>query len=271
MFSADAYSLRGYWALGRAAVLEFLAYRTNLVVEFLSYPMAFLGYFFFIQGLFLSGHGPQQYPLPQLLTYFALGWLLRMVFNQGMDLTMSSLIATGQIAQELVRPLDLHLMMMSRFTGLGVGRLVFYALPGLVLLTFLFGPWFVWRPRTLPVFLLFLGVAFWLSFELQFLIGLLAFFLTINYQISWTLDMLIRLASGLIIPLDLYPALVSRFLDILPFKYLYFIPLQVYLGGPCNGDLFFALLGGVAWATTLWGLNHLILYRALRQMAILGS
>lgn len=264
-------SFKSYGALGRAAVLEFLTYRANLVVEFLSYPLAFLGYFFFIQGLFLAGHGPQGYPLPQLLTYFALGWLLRMVFHQGVDLTMSSLVATGQIAQELIRPLDLRLMMVSRFTGLGAARLVCYALPGLALLALLFGPHLVWRPESLPAFVLFLGLAFWLSFELQFLIGLLAFFFTMNYQISWTLDLLIRLASGLIVPLDLYPAVISWFLEILPFKYLYFLPLQVYLGGPGAADLSLRFLLGLAWGLALWGLNRLVLQQAMKQLAILGS
>jgi ABC-2 type transport system permease protein len=111
----------------------------------------------------------------------------------------------------------------------------------------------------------------WLSFELQFFIGLLAFYLTMNYQISWTLDLLIRLASGLIIPLDLYPGVVVGALEVLPFQYLYFLPLQVYLGTAAGGDLPWRLLGGLAWAGTLWGLNRLVLARALRQLAVLGS
>ncbi len=271
MSSGDGPGLRGYLALGRAAVLEFLAYRANLVVEFLGYPLAFLGYFFFIQGLSLSGHGPQGYPLPQLMTYFSLGWLLRMIFNQGIDLSIGGMIASGQIAQELVKPLDLHLMMVSRFAGMGAARLFCYSLPALALLILIFGPFLVWRPENLPAFVLFLGVGCWLSFELQFLIGLLAFYLTMNYQISWTLDMLIRLASGLIIPLDLYPALVTRTLEVLPFQYLYFIPLQVYLGAPGAVDPVWRLLGGMAWGLALWGLNRMVLARALRQLAVLGS
>lgn len=271
MSSGEGTGLGGYVALGRAAVREFLAYRSHLVVEFLSYPLAFLGYFFFIQGLFLAGHGPHGYSLPQLLTYFCLAWLLRMVINQGIDLTMSSLMVTGQIAQELIKPLDLHLMMLCRFAGLGAARLCCYSLPGLVLLTLFFGSHLIWRPENLPAFGLFLGLACWLGFELQFLIGLSAFYFTMNYQISWTLDLLIRLASGLIIPLDLYPALITWLLDLLPFKYLYFIPLQVYLGGPGTGDLPFRFLVGVTWTVGLWGVNRWILHRALRQLAILGS
>jgi ABC-2 type transport system permease protein len=271
MFSAKISRATGYLALGRVAVLEFLAYRANLVVEFLSYPLAFLGYFFFLHGLFLFGHGPQNYPLPELLTYFSLGWMLRMIFHQGVDLSLSSMIATGQIAQELLRPLDLRLMMATRFASLGAARLLGYALPSLALLALLFSPFLVWLPENLLGFVIFLAVGFWLSFELQFLIGVLAFYVTMNYQISWTLDLLIRLASGLIIPLDLYPPWVARSLDILPFKYLYFIPLKVYLGRLPASDLILALLVGLAWWLALWALNRLLLHRALKQLAILGS
>ena len=271
MSSVRDRALPGYFSLWRASFLEVLAYRASVAVEFCTYPLAFLGYFFFIQGLFQAGHGPPAYSLSHLLTYFSLAWLLRMILNQGLDVTMSSMIANGQVVHELLKPLDFHLLMLSCFLGKGCARLFFFSLPALGLLFLIFGHQLQFQSSGWPGFLLFLVVGFWISFELQFFIGALAFYLTMNYQISWTLDMLIRLASGLIIPLNLFPAGVARLLECLPFQYLYFVPIQAFLSPLPAGELAWRFLLGLFWAGTLWLANRVLLARALRHLMVFGG
>lgn len=261
----------GYLSLIRTSFLEFLAYRGDVVLEFFTYPLAFLGYFFFIRALAQVGKGPVEYTLPQLMTYYSLGLLLRMILNQGLDVAMSGKVASGDIMHELLKPLDFHVSMLTRFVGKGLARLLFYSMPALGLLTLCFGNVLQGQGGAFLWFLLFFAIGFWISFELQFLIGSLAFYITMNYQISWTLDMVIRLVSGLIIPLNLFPEAIARGLGYLPFQYLYFIPIQTFLAGAHPGELFGRFLGGALWGGALLFLNRLILARALRQLTIFGS
>ena len=60
-------------------------------------------------------------------------------------------------------------------------------------------------PANPLVFCLAAATGFLILFELQMFIGALSFFTTLNFQMSWTLDMLMRLLAGLVVPLSLLP------------------------------------------------------------------
>ena len=126
-----------------AAIKETLCYPADVVIEFVSYPLAFMGYFFFV--LAMSAHGgtigggaPARRS-PALITYFSIAWMLRMIVDQGVDGDVAAEVQSGDVALALVRPLPLAGFFFARFVGLGLARLVYYGVPAWLLLTLLFG------------------------------------------------------------------------------------------------------------------------------------
>ncbi|NJL07327.1 MAG: hypothetical protein HC900_02990 [Methylacidiphilales bacterium] len=262
------------YMVGRAAIKETLCYPADVVIEFVSYPLAFMGYFFFILAMAEHGGalgGEAGVSVSALITYFSIAWMLRMVVDQGVDGDVAAEVQSGDVALALVRPMPLSGFFFARFVGLGLARLVYYGVPAWLLLTLLFGDEIRFEPARLVWFLPYALIAFRMAFEIQFALGLVSFFTFVNQQVSWSFDMLVRLASGLIVPLSLFPPMVASWLEMLPFQYLYYQPIQVLLEPAASSALLSGLAIGAAWTAALHLLNRAVLAHALRRHVIYGS
>ncbi|KAA5599477.1 hypothetical protein F1193_12095 [Blastochloris sulfoviridis] len=263
------------YMVGRTAIKETLCYPADVVIEFVSYPLAFMGYFFFV--LAMAAHGgaiggdAAGASVSALITYFSIAWMLRMIVDQGVDGDVAAEVQSGDVALALVRPLPLAGFFFARFVGLGLARLVYYGVPAWLLLMLLFGDEIRVEPARLIWFLPYAVIAFRMAFEIQFAIGLVSFFTFVNQQVSWSFDMLVRLASGLIVPLSLFPPVVALWLEALPFQYIYYRPIQVLLEPATPSALLSGLAIGAAWTLALHLANRGVLALALRRHVIYGS
>ena len=261
----------GYLAVARMSFREFTAYKVDVVIQFLTYPVVFLASYFFLAGTHSEGLGHTGFSQAQLLTYYSMGWLLRMINHHGADMFMSGTILSGDISSDLIKPLDYHAALLARSAGKVAARVMYYALPAFVLLTLVVKQFLIPLDATLPAFLVFTLLGLLVAFEVQYLVGCLAFYITINFQIAWIVDMFVRLASGLIVPLSLLPAWIKGGLEGLPFPYIYFVPIQVWLG-KIETSQYLPLLGkGLLWLLVLHGLNRMLFRHARRHIAVFGG
>lgn len=263
--------LSDYLTIARTAIRQAMCYPADVVIEFISYPLAFIGYFYFVLALPAQTHDAAGTTVAGLVTYFSVGWVLRMIFDQGVDGDLAGEVSSGDVAMLLVRPMPLDSYLFAQYVGLGIARSVYCGLPAIVLIGMLFGDQIHVEPARLVWFVPFVLIAFRLSFELQYAIGLLAFFFVVNQQISWSVDMLVRLASGLIVPLTLFPTGLATALYLLPFQYLYFKPIEALLMESEPNRLLGDALIGIAWLLFARVANRRLLALALRRHAIFGS
>lgn len=263
--------LHAHYIIGRTAVKEAICYPADVVIEFISYPIAFIGYFYFVLAMFQHGGGLGGYTVSGLITYFSIGWLLRMIVDQGTDDVVADDVLTGDVALALVRPMSLQAYLFTRFIGLGLARAVYYGLPAGLLLMLLFGQQIHIEPGRLVWFVPYALIAFRLAFEVQYFLGILSFFIVVNQQVSWSVDMLIRLLSGLIVPLNLFPAGVAASLELLPFQYLYYKPIQALLEPAAPAQLTAGIAVGVAWVVALHLVNRYVFALAMRRHLIFGG
>ncbi len=263
--------LGAHYIIARTAMKESICYPADVVIEFISYPIAFMGYFYFVLAMFQHSGGLAGYTLSGLITYFSVGWLLRMIIDQGVDDTVAGDVLSGDVALALVRPMSLQDYLFSRFIGTSLARAVYYVLPAVALLFLLFGQQIQIEPMRLLWFVPYALIAFRLAFELQYFLGILSFFIIVNSQVSWSVDMLIRLISGLIVPLNLFPPAVATTLERLPFQYLYYRPIQVLLEPTAPAELLTGLAVGVGWVAAFHLVNRRVFALAMRQHLILGG
>ena len=268
---ADLLPKPSFWALTRASVREFLAYPADVFMEFFTYPVVFFSYYCFLQALSKGSPQASVFPLKQLAVYYSLGWLLRMIFHQQTDLIVSGLVARGDIVQHLLRPVNFSIAMRARALGRAGARLLVYSLPAFLLMLGALSSFRTYLPANPLLFLAFALAGFLILFELQFLIGCIAFYTTMNFQISWTLDMLIRLCSGLVVPLAYFPAGVSTALGYTPLPYIYSVPIQAWISPGGTRDWRLALLTGAGWIVALYWINRGVLKSALTRLSINGG
>jgi ABC-2 type transport system permease protein len=84
--------------------------------------------------------------------------------------------------------------------------------------------------RDLPLFLVSAAESMLINWLIAALFGMIAFTAVNIDALIQVKKHLIRLLSGSIIPLWFFPPSVSRVLSLLPFVYIYQLPLSIYIG-----------------------------------------
>ncbi len=215
---------------------------------------------------------PQQliggYTLQEMLVYhlwFLVVALMGMAYF-GVDLADD--IRLGKISSYLIYPFNLWEFHAAKFVALQVIQLGIACLTiGVVYLVLgdFMNPWntanVIWG------LLLSLQVAC-LWFGIQYITGLLAFWLETTWTLRVILQYLMQFLSGAIIPLELYPDWLVRILNYTPFPYLGFVPVKTYMGA--YEEVGFAMIILAFWTGVMVLLATWIWRRGLRLYTAAG-
>lgn len=175
----------------------------------------------------------------------------------------------GRLSPYLLQPLPLVWRYVAAHLADQATRLPIVTI--MVALFFLFVPSAIWIPSLgqflLAIFALQLG--FWLNFLLHYAITLLCFWSERARALEKLLYMPYLFLSGLLAPLDLYPASLRAFALHTPFAAMLYLPAQLLSGGPV--DLIAGLLNAVSWLFLLVPLNLWLWRAGVRRYAALGA
>jgi ABC-2 type transport system permease protein len=211
--------------------------------------------------------------IEQMITYGVLAMLLEMALRPGnwVQYYMMEKVRTGQIAMDLIKPLDFHLHMLAQ----NVGEVLFF-LTVLGLPCYLFG--YLLLGLQLPsdllhglLFLISLVLAYLVLFSLSFLLGLLPLFAVRVDNVFWAYQAIVRFFSGSLVPLWLFPAALAKVAALLPFQAVFAIPLTIYIGKLPQGELLAAMGLQLFWVLALAGLGRLLWNRAHSTLVMQGG
>ncbi len=115
------------------------------------------------------------------------------------------------------------------------------------------------------VYTLFISL-FW--FTMQYLTGVLAFWLEETWILRVMLSIVSYFLSGAIIPLDLYPEWVVKILNYTPFPYLTYYPIKIFMGEMPDLTLGLSLI--TFWTLIFAGINHLVWKKGIKLYTAAG-
>lgn len=107
---------------------------------------------------------------------------------------------------------------------------------------------------------------FW--FTLQYLTGVLAFWLEETWILRVMLNIVAYFLSGAIIPLDLYPEWLVNILNYTPFPYLTYYPIKIFMGDTTNLGLGLVIIS--FWTLIFAWVNHLVWKKGIRLYTAAG-
>lgn len=223
------------WAgLARLGALEWLAYRVSGALKLLEFPLLILAYSFLFAALYVSLPEGRDtvggMTLTATLTYIALVWMLDGVLSNSSDEMLGNQMRQGQVAIFIARPLTIFQFLAGKSLGeMGV-RLALLGGPLVLIGVLVFG---LQPPASVGHGFLFAGsllLAGMLKYAINFAVGLSALFLENNSGVVVMKVAMVRGLGGLVIPLALLPDPVREALLWTPFPYMYFVPVQAYLG-----------------------------------------
>lgn len=260
----------GTWRRGFSLALQReLLYRLNFFLGRIREFVVFGTLIFVYRALPQGGGG---YTQAELLSYVLLGSLLSApLFVYGMH-QMAAEITEGEFTNYLLRPLSYFgywsaRMLASRLL-LGASGLIAVVL---LLAFFRHTPFFF---QTNPAawiqcaFLLFGSLIF--VQLLDFLGTAFSFWMPRAHGPRWMITVLVQLLSGAYIPLDLFPAIIKNTLVNLPFSFILYAPIKVWIHPLSWFDFFRFAVPQWFWISSTVFLLSLIWKRGVKRYEAYG-
>ncbi|MBD2777146.1 ABC transporter permease [Iningainema tapete] len=178
-------------------------------------------------------------------------------------------VVEGRLSPLLLQPLDPAWHHIVSHVSEKAARIAFTLL--LVLLFFLLYPQAFWLP-SLGNFLLFIlavVLAFILRFVIQYTLAMFAFWTERASALENFWYLFYLFLSGVIAPLEVFPAPVREVLLFTPFPYLVNFPASLLVGLPV--DVARGFLSIVGWILIFLGLNRILWRRGLKHYSGMGA
>ena len=255
----------------RISFLSLLAYRANYFLGVINYVIHVGVYYFIYKALYASGGTINNYTLSDMVTYIAIGWISKSLYLNYMDHDIANDIRSGTISIDLIKPVDYQALNYARGLGQSMFRLLFFT-PPIIIATFLIYP--VHGPSSLYNLFLFCistGLSILLYVGLNFFIGLIAVYTISIEGILYPKNMIIELFSGLLVPIDWFPGTFQYISSFLPFKYIAFVPLSLYLGRVDLSVAYRALLIQFIWVILLFTGGRILWFMCRKKITIHGG
>ncbi len=224
-----------------------------------------------LTAFYASVQTPQPISLQQAVTFIWLGQALLTMLPWKVDREVEGLIRSGNVAYELVRPLDLYWHWFARgFALLNTLSL----LRGSVL--FLIAGSFLGLSAPVSVsagfcFALSIACASLLATSIITLVVISLFWTLSGEGILRLLPQVVIVLTGVLVPLPLYPEWMQTFLSWQPFRGVVDIPLRLYTGIiPANETIYY-LAFQLGWTAFLVCAGRNVMKRAVKRVVIQGG
>ena len=213
------------------------------------------------------------YTLSEMISYYLLITIVDALTSVTEDdWQIATDIKDGNISQFLLKPIDYLAYRLCLFFA---GRLIYTAVAIIPVAVFiaLQREHFVAPPdaATFGLFLLSLALTALLQFFLSYTMALLAFWVLEVATFIFIVFAFEYLAGGHLFPLDILPPAVATVVNYLPFPYLCFFPISVYMGKTTGPALAQGLLIQAAWVAITYGLARFVWNRGIRKYSAVGG
>lgn len=251
--------------------VNMLAFRLRYYTGIITYFVNVSVYYFIWRAIFDADPGFASLRFEEMLTYISVGWIIRSIYFNNIDVQLSQEIIEGKITASLLRPVDLQASILARSLGESAFRTMMLAVPSTLLL---FAVYPLLPPASVEAFVLFLLAllaSVLLVSSMNFFVGTFAVKMKSILGLLRAKFYLMDLLSGLIVPMSLFPAPIREISAWLPFEHIVYTPLMIYLGKASGAAAWQALAISWAWVA-LCVLTGSLFWRAMsRQMTIHGG
>ena len=265
--------MKKYLAFSTKAFQRTLTYRFELWMELAINVLFMLIYVYLWKALYADQTSVEGYDLIGILTYIVISQtLLTFVFTLRIARIIQAKIRAGEVATDLMKPIDFQMMTLATAVGTSIHTVLFNMLPKVVLFYVIFKLSLPPSFLTVVLFILSVALGYVILFSIEFIIGICAFWLVEIYGlyalIIWGLHLLF---SGYFLPLEFYPAFLSKVAEVLPFRAIIYIPTALYSGQLVGRNLIVSLLIQLAWAIALMAIGRIGYRAAFRKLVVQGG
>ncbi len=243
----------GYLGLFKASYKVALQYRFDWFVGLIRIPLTLIIFYYFWQAIFAHSGVTiiNNYTFETMIAYYVLSMIISMFTWADIDNWLRFGLKSGEVVTDYLRPLDFILTYLYTHLGMITMNVLISLVPTLVIAYLFIGVIF-FSGLNLLLFVISLVLAMAMMFLISMFVGFMAFWLTEIRGIIKVKETLIGFLSGSLIPLSFFPETVQKIFVFLPFQYLKYVPINIYLGIYSISDILLNLGIMALWVIILY-------------------
>lgn len=253
-----------YLLVAKNTWYETMSYRLNFVMWRIRVIFQLLtAYFLWLAILPINGNF-LGYTKPLMLTYILGTSLISSIALASRSYEIGDQINNGNLSNFLIKPINYFLYWFSRDMGDKAINILFSISELTIIFILLRPPIFIQTNIFLIVFFLMSAViALILYFFFNILLGLIGFWSPEVWGPRFIFIILLNFFAGSLFPLDILPKPIFYFLQGLPFTYILYFPLKVYLGQLSQIEIYTGIFISLIWLLTLYWLVRIVWAKGL--------
>jgi viologen exporter family transport system permease protein len=261
-----------YFQVARNTWDEMMTYRFNFAMWRLRNVLQLLTvYYLWLAVTPVNGH-IFGYSRTLILTYVLGVSLVGSIVFSTRTQEMGENINNGELSQFLIRPFRYLGYWFARDIGDKLFNISF-ALAELIIIYLILRPAIYLQSDVTALLLtiLAIAVAVIMNFFIGSLLGMIAFWSPEVWAPRFIFFTLVSFFSGGLFPLDILPLPLQHIFALLPFSYLQYFPLQIYLGKLSPGGLLQGFCIAIVWSVLLYLFVTWVWRRGLREYSSEGG
>jgi viologen exporter family transport system permease protein len=262
---------RVYAEFVRVGFVNTLAYRLRYYTGIVTYFIYVSIYYFIWKAIYEHSASIEGFDFKQLLTYVAVGWIIRSFYYNNIDQEIAIQVMEGKLAMDLIKPVNTQFMYVAQALGESVFRLALLTLPTAVVLALVFPVRLPASALNFAAFLLSVFMSFFIVAGINFCVGTFAIRLKSILGLLRAKYFLLELFSGLLIPISFFPEVFQKALAFMPFQYISYVPVLIYLGKVQGVGILKELAIQLFWVFALLALGDALWRWSSRRITIQGG
>lgn len=219
-----------YVMFAKKAFRQNYIYKSNTYLRIFGAAVSIIVQISIWQALYNGKKTVNGVSLSDMMTYVIINLFLSAVTYSSIANRLAGKVRSGEIGIDFVKPVNLKYYLMAEDFGNALYRMIFTFLPTCIVSTFIVR--FKLQPDLGHAFLFIistlLGIV--LMYYIHYILGLLSFWFKNSLYTNFLLSACFTLFGGSVVPLWFYPDALRAAAEAMPFRYVTFEPISIYLG-----------------------------------------
>ncbi len=266
-------TLKKYLPFFRTSIMNMFIYRGTILLWLLLDVFQFFMMVFLWMSVYEYNQSIQGFTLNEMLLYYLFTNILYVFSDTEAMYIMNEEIREGRISMMLIKPISykarLYAEVFGRVIGIFSLTLPIVGITAGVLIWVFHIPFEITLIQVLLT-LLFIPLIFMLMFEFSYFFGTISIHTTNVFGLAILMNVTIRIISGQLIPLSLYPKQILSIIEYLPFKFISY-PTLILLGKVSTQEALIGLLVLAIWVVGFNLFSQFIFKISMKKIVVFGG
>lgn len=264
--------MRKYIKVLKTSMAFEMEYRFNFFSAIIFSMIPFVTNVLLWIAIYSSDEAKFDMSVKQMITYFLCAFIVENIVNNNTVHIIGAEIKNGDINKYLIKPCNYRKYVFYK----GLAHNLLFCIVGIIPIVcaaFLLKGYLDINVLKWQLFFAFVAIilAYLINFELNFILSLLAFYLSEVSSLFVTIDVLKGLATGKVIPLSYFPSVISTVLIFTPLQYVCYFPVMIIVGDYSLIEIMNKLFIGIVWLVVLRIGSKILWRKGLERYSAFGG